>query len=170
MNSPLGLAMHGMELLRTEHRLRQPPRTRLNPLSRLAAVMALCTIGLLPVEYRGGADLPHAHSAFQLWFDAARGAIDHHSHTTSQAPDDAGRFWHPTGEIGFAPATADGARVSFPTPPVDETSLMPLAVSFALLLLLLVSRPVWAQPGAIAGSAPRPDTPPPRSVALPGYA
>ncbi|HEU5434469.1 MAG TPA: hypothetical protein VFU81_22545, partial [Thermomicrobiales bacterium] len=45
---------------------------------RLVWLAALAAMLACPIDYRGGAELPHAHAIFQLLYDAAHGSIDHH--------------------------------------------------------------------------------------------
>jgi hypothetical protein len=45
----------------------------------LLVVAALCAL-LMPVQYRGGADVAHPHAVFQFWRGGHADPFDHHGH------------------------------------------------------------------------------------------
>jgi hypothetical protein len=46
--------------------------------------LAVCCVALMPSIYRGGAEVPHAHSFFQFWRSPAE-AFDHHDEAGASA-------------------------------------------------------------------------------------
>src|SRR5690349_10260170 len=64
----------------------RPHRNRFSVID-LAWLAALLGMLACPIQYRGGAELPHDHAIFQLIYDAAHGSIDHH-HDGDPASDD----------------------------------------------------------------------------------
>ena len=137
---------------------------------RLVWAAALLGVLALPVQYRGGVDLPHAHAALQLWTDPADGAFDHH----------AGPYAHPTGggapNAGVAVQTrattvvlaedADAPRLSPRTLSAERVPLLIAAIVLALPAMAGRRCPVWAPPRAWTGGVPSHETPPPRLAPL----
>src|SRR4051794_8034979 len=52
--------------------------TRLSRRSAALLWLAVACVALMPSIYRGGAEVPHAHSFFQFWFSGPEAAFDHH--------------------------------------------------------------------------------------------
>ncbi len=48
--------------------------------SRMLYAVAVVALLAIPVQYRGGADLPHAHALYQLWIPGGYGLVHHHPH------------------------------------------------------------------------------------------
>ena len=127
-------------------------------LVRLAWLAALLGLLACPLEYRGGAEFPHAHAIFQLFYDAAHGSIDHHHDDGDPATDDADNPPPAPHDPVLTPA---GARVS----PMGE-SVDGLVVALAAAAIWLVGRQGrWPEPPADRfgdGERPAPEPPPPR--------
>ncbi len=150
--------------------MRRQLRTRDQPaLSRLLLTVAALGLLMLPLDYRGGAEVEHPHAIFQLWFDAAHGTIDHHQRRIEHEGSSSHQPRHATGH----PAVADTAAPDVPQlteaastierPPMIVASLAVLA----LALLLVRAIPLPSLPMLLAGLHPRPQTPPPRLAAAP---
>jgi hypothetical protein len=128
----------------------------------LAWLAALLGLLACPIDYRGGAEMPHAHAVFQLIYDAAHGSIDHHHDDGDPAPvEDFGdrRAGAPAPEASAAP----GARLS----PMSESVE---GLVLALGVVAFVSETGWERrltPAADVrrdGQRPSPEPPPPRQA------
>jgi hypothetical protein len=114
----------------------------------------------MPIEYRGGADTPHAHASFQLWWDAAHGSTRHHVRPDAPAT---------TTMAAAAPAKTPVASVGrgdtprlYDLTPVIELPTILLLVSALLVLLADRLEPAWAAMAPLCGRVLPPETPPPR--------
>ncbi len=58
----------------------QPSRSRVVPLVAMIALLSM------PVQYRGGAALPHPHALFQLWSPGGHGLVHHDPHADAPIP------------------------------------------------------------------------------------
>lgn len=143
------------------------PALLLNPLRRGVVLAAVLGLLALPVEYRGGAKEPHAHAAYQLWYDAAHGSVAHHH----------------TGAIGHA-HRAEGRETRAVAPPLPAAAVeagedVPRLVTLSIggtkipvlltvvLVAILVSirlRLAWREPRVVVGRTSPPATPPPRPL------
>ena len=140
------------------------PCIPLGALHPIAALAAICGLAMLPVEYRGGAEEPHPHAAYQLWYDAAHGSVAHH---------------HAWGE---AAAEAHHAPASTPAWVGGDDSDVPRLVGLSIgavkvpliatAVVLLIStatrraRAAWPAARVLVGRFPRAETPPPRPAPL----
>lgn len=126
----------------------------------LAAIVGLLA---LPVEYRGGASSPHAHAAYQLWYDAAHGSVAHH-HVGGDRPRDLAGLdaarRHPAWAIAVD-AAEDVPRVVALS--IGASKIPLLAVAVRVVAIPSHRRPVWPVPGALRGRRLAPEPPPPRS-------
>ncbi|MGH2531205.1 MAG: hypothetical protein ACRDJW_02755 [Thermomicrobiales bacterium] len=157
------------------------PRTHAGVLrwrpGRLMVGLVALTLLTMPTDYRGGADVSHAHAFFQFWTASGLSAHDHHNHAHHFAPSRvrdhalAGERWL------LAPVTP---RVEFDghsreiDPPPDVPILTELSVSaehggllslaLAITALIVFGRPSL-HPSAAHALSPafvRPWTPPPK--------
>ena len=136
----------------------------LGALHPIAALAALCGLAMLPVEYRGGAEDPHPHAAYQLWYDAAHGSVAHH-HAMGDAPTEAHH-----GEAS-TPAWVDEDGTDVPR--LVGLSIgavkVPLIATAVVLLTSPAttrSRAAWPAARVLVGRFPWAETPPPRSTPL----
>ena len=135
-----------------------PIRRRID---RFLCVVALIGIALLPVEYRGGADTPHAHASLQLWWDTAHGSTRHHPWpgTMSRTPDNDAR--------ASASAIVPEGNLDSPTVSKLTTAIEYPAIVTVLPLLFCLALRVpraWSVSPLRVGRFPAPETPPPRSL------
>jgi hypothetical protein len=135
----------------------RPHRIRFSVI-RLAWLAAALGMLACPMQYRGGAELPHDHAIFQLIYDAAHGSIDHHHAGDPASGDDAADVVTPP----HAPVTTPaGGRVS----PMGESADALVATFAAFAIWLLGRRDRWPVPPADPlreGERPAPEPPPPR--------
>jgi hypothetical protein len=140
--------------------LTYPLRQRLD---RLLCVVALLGIALLPVEYRAGADTPHLHASFQLWWDAAHGSTEHHP-------------WREAGALSAAPERAanpgplrtdrpEGPGLSKLTTLIEYPAM--LTAPLLLFTLALGATRGWPAARRLVGRLLAPEPPPPRGLATP---
>jgi hypothetical protein len=138
----------------------------------IAAALILLT---MPVNYRGGAELPHPHAFFQFWSSGDKDAFDHHGRRLSEPLRE--RSSEP---VGFTLAGARGSEQSSSMNSIEPRPDTPLlsemnwpgeradALALALIASLIgaavtvralrVEAP-WSIPD---GRQPSPETPPPR--------
>lgn len=119
---------------------------------RHATALALLAVLLMPITYRAGATVPHAHALLQLIHEAAAGVPAHHRELEE------GDTHHPEGD---AAASQSGAP---PLQVVAVSALLPL------VLIGLILQPPRGLPGRSSdrkrtGRAQRPGHPPPRRLA-----
>lgn len=144
-----------------ESGVRRPAGSHRAKLHPILALLVLCAVGLSPVEYRGGAEQPHAHAVFQLWVDAADGTLHHH-----------GDGAHGGAPIVGVPAANLAAAAEAPpdTPRLGalasaERASLILAVAATSFLAAAGSirvRAVWPLAVALSGRPVAPASPPPR--------
>ena len=120
----------------------------------------------LPVEYRGGAERPHAHATYQLWYDAAHGSVAHHY----RGEDADGTGDHDAGAppaLGTAaePDGADVPRLVGSTIGVVKMPLLVAAISLLVAPPAARSLAVWPAAPTLIGRSPGTETPPPRPLA-----
>jgi hypothetical protein len=140
-------------------------RVRSRAASWSCAVHALALLGLLllPIDYRAGAEQPHAHSLPQLWADAADGVVHHHGPSAIDWLDpavDAGEAAR-SSIVGSAAADVGEQQDSAPAAGGLHMLLVALVV---LRAVSAVRRPVSNPARPLAGLAPRIPSPPPRSA------
>lgn len=124
----------------------------------ILVLLLLGAVGLSPVEYRGGAERPHVHVVFQLWDDAADGALDHHAAEDGTPGSGAIR---PVG--AEAPPDIPRLTASASVERVDPL----LAVAAATTLLCAGSvrgRVTWPPAASLSGCPFVPEPPPPRGI------
>jgi hypothetical protein len=101
--------------------------------------MALLSLCLLPIDYRAGAELPHAHSLFQLWLDASDGVVmhDHADQAPVSQPLSSPVSWFdPTfgldgqGQHPAGTQSPDLAQQNNSAPTVSGIDLLLVALSF----------------------------------------
>lgn len=127
---------------------------------RLLTLFAALSLLSMPVDYRGGAELPHAHALFQFWMSGDAGAFDHHGHQTHHAHH---------AEDAKVSANADSAP---DTPSVSEMgSPAERGAGIALTMLLAMfivaacgTQAIATRVSLLIGRLPAPEPPPPRSV------
>jgi hypothetical protein len=120
----------------------------------------------LPVEYRGGAERPHAHATYQLWYDAAHGSVAHHHRWG--ATDVAGDHVAEARPVSAAVTEPDGADVPQlvgSTIGVVKVPLLVAAISLLVAPPAVRSRAVWPAAPTLIGRSPGTETPPPRPLA-----
>jgi hypothetical protein len=132
---------------------------------RLVTLLFALSLLSMPVDYRGGAELPHAHALFQFWMTGDEDAFDHHGHG-------ADRHEHEHGADHLDDPAAAGANIdpSPNTPAVSELGSEAERGSVIALTLLLValfmagSGVQLVSTGArrLVGQLPSPEPPPPR--------
>jgi hypothetical protein len=157
-------------------------------LSRRSAALlwlAVACVSLMPSIYRGGAEVPHAHSFFQFWFSGPEAAFDHHhehgagmaaehEHPPLEAVDsrcgalvDYAAFSCPAPAPGSSAAGArDEAKISPAVPPGGVVDSIVVTALTALIALLPAVRR-WRFPLTAWSWLDRrlsPESPPPRSV------
>ena len=140
------------------------------PGHRLVWAVALLGLFTLPVEYRGGAEQPHPHGSYQLWFDAAHGMVDHHRRhvVDALAPAAAPIVAVDAGSPPVVIDGGDGPRLSPVSRSADRLPLLPGALVVVAAALLPGVRLAWPAAPALVGTPVRPETPPPRpAVATP---
>jgi hypothetical protein len=165
--------------------VRRPPRIA-NPRHVGRLVCAVTALGLLtlPIQYRGGAEQPHAHAFVQIWLDAADGSFDHHrravadtqpNHAHDHGANGAEQAGGASAERRPEPArpraaladAADAPQLSEITPALDRISIVLAVAALGLALVLMGIAPAWSAPVAWAGRRPSPETPPPRRALAP---
>ena len=131
----------------------------------LAWAMALMSLVLLPVNYRAGAELAHAHSLPQVLLDAANGTVHHHGKGVADWLEPA-----VSDDVGVAATMAgdekpDAGQQQDSAPVTSGIHLL-LVVAALLALAAAGSSLDPVRPRKLAGRVPRILAPPPRSIAL----
>ncbi|MGH2532641.1 MAG: hypothetical protein ACRDJW_10085 [Thermomicrobiales bacterium] len=159
-------------------------RSILHPrLDRALIALAVLCVLMMPVEYRGGAETPHAHAVFQFWDTGIASAFDHHGHDHGTAGRHANDDVLPTldsvalggrllpaavsGQIATATSSPpDVPQLSKMTASAERAAGLAVAVSvvLALLALTVLRRLPIAAVRIPAGLTPAPDAPPPRAA------
>jgi hypothetical protein len=128
----------------------------------LTVLFALSSLSM-PVDYRGGAELPHAHALFQFWMSGDADAFDHHGeHHESVAHhhDDVAA----TLRSNVDPSP-DTPAISGMGGPAETGSVMALSLLLSVVLFaagrnLLIA--TWTR--VLVGIRPSPELPPPRQA------
>jgi hypothetical protein len=135
----------------------------------IAAALILLT---MPVNYRGGAELPHPHAFFQFWASGDADAFDHHGRRLSERPHQpVGYSLARSATSAPSPATnsieprPDTPLLSDMSWPGEHADALALVLIAALLGTVVAMRAIrveapWSIP---IGLQPSPETPPPRS-------
>ncbi len=131
------------------------------------AVYAVAVIALLamPVQYRGGAALPHPHALFQLWTPGGHGLMHHDPHAGERALSmNASGEGNSGSRVVVAVADPGGPALTAMTTLAEKAAALTVVVATALLLLL--DRPTVGGQLArrLVGFTSRPTDPPPRWV------
>ncbi len=130
-----------------------------NHLGRLLYAVAVLGVLTLPVSYRGGAEVAHLHTVFQLWADGAHGSTDHHRRreepTAARLPE-LGRV------VTAAPVRPDVPGLTEVTTLPERSLIIPALTVLGVFLLLTQPLPAWGVPYPLLGRRLRPDVPPPR--------
>jgi hypothetical protein len=132
----------------------------------LAVLAAVCGLAMLPVEYRGGAEEPHPHAAYQLWYDAAHGSVAHH-HACAETP---ARSHHaPAAPPAWAAGEAgsDVPRLVGLSIGAVKVPLVATAIALLIAPAAMGARVVWPPLPVLVGRPLRAETPPPRPALLP---
>jgi hypothetical protein len=134
--------------------------------------VALLGVLTVPVRYRGGAEVPHAHAIFQLWSDAAHGSTDHHRRwrmgEAATRPTDHVAAGHRVTAAVVAAADPDLPRLSDLTSEHERPLLILAVATLGLSVALFRSAPLWSGEPLPTGRRLRPEIPPPRFVVAPG--
>jgi hypothetical protein len=154
---------------------RHPSRKRWRPGKLILGLAALAMLAM-PADYRGGAEVAHAHAVFQFWTASGRAAADHHhSHDSGRASVHGhaivGDSWLAQTEPIQPDATSD-QRVVLPPPdaPVltnlvhtaEHNGLLALALAGIAAIYFGVPAPISTRTPMLAPFFPPPTTPPPR--------
>ncbi len=131
----------------------------------LAWATALFALVLLPVNYRAGAELAHAHSLPQVLLDAAHGTVHHHGNGVADWLEPA-----VNDDVAVAATMAgdekpDAGQQQDSAPATSGIHLL-LVVASLLALVVAGSSSVQARPRKLAGLVSRVPAPPPRSLAI----
>ena len=131
----------------------------------LAWAMALMALLLLPVNYRAGAELAHAHSLPQVLLDAAHGTVHHHGSGVADwlepaVSDDAAVAATMAGD-----EKPDAGQQQDSAPATGGIHLL-LVVAVLLAFSAEASPSVPVRPRKLAGLVPRVLAPPPRPLAF----
>jgi hypothetical protein len=124
--------------------------------NRAFLILAAMCVSLMPSVYKGGAEVPHAHSFFQFWLSGPESAFDHHHDGHAEADEDAHEHHH---HQALETATADGhpithviARDVATISPVSAPGGVIDALGLVLLVVTLFALPVsipWRFPRAV---------------------
>lgn len=114
-------------------------------LNRAFLILAAICVSLMPSVYKGGAEVPHAHSFFQFWLSGPESAFDHHHAGHDHDADHGEAHDHPTVSTTMDghPVTGEISRdvaaispVSVPGGVIDVLVLASLvAATFAIVLV-----------------------------------
>jgi hypothetical protein len=144
-----------------------------SPWPALIGALALLGLVILPIDYRGGSDQPHAHSLLQLLLDGSDGHLLH-THAASvaheAATDEASWFDPGTGSAG------ESAQIPVADTQVDAGQPHGAASTFSSIPMVLVAmiavmapigsrREIIVGTARLAGRQPRVLIPPPRAAA-----
>jgi len=137
---------------------------------RLLTVLFALSLLSMPVDYRGGAELPHAHALFQFWMSGDADAFDHHGHGGSDSDvhhglDQTGNSKRSSTLITTRKTAPDIPAVSGMGSPAETGSVMALSLLLSVVLVvagrkLLIA--TWTR--VLVGMWPSPELPPPRSA------
>jgi hypothetical protein len=121
----------------------------------------------MPVDYRGGAELPHAHALFQFWMSGDEDAFDHHGHSADHDVHGQGTDHHdgPAAMGAKVEPSPDTPAVSDLGSEADRTS--GIALTLLLVALFLTGAGVQLISNVarrLVGQLPLPELPPPRAV------
>jgi len=132
--------------------------------------MALLGLLLLPANYRAGAASAHPHSLIQLWADAAKGTIRHHSDQGPAHPGPGGSsswFDPAVGDIETTPSVGldderTDAAAQQESAPVSSGVDLLLTTMMAIVALWICQAPICVPDRRHRGLPPRILIPPPR--------
>ena len=148
--------------------VRHPNATTRSAHLRVLDVVAVIVLLALPVQYRGGAAMPHPHALLQLWTPGGHGLVHHEppaerlmsgSHDAAEATP---RPRHLVGSPGPGAPT-----LSAMTSPGESAAVIGAIALSGPVLLLERSRCCGEVARRLAGITFRPTDPPPRRSAFP---
>ncbi len=130
---------------------------------RVLYAVAVIALLVMPVQYRGGAALPHAHALFQLWTHGGHGLVHHGLHAGGQALSLSASS-RASGDTSAVVASADlGGPVLTAMTHLHEKAAGIAVVVLAALLLVLHRSTLGNQAYIrLVGLTCRPSYPPPR--------
>jgi hypothetical protein len=134
---------------------------------RLLLIVAAISLLSMPIDYRGGAELPHAHALFQFWMSGDADAFDHHGPSHDENHEHDQSDGHDTYSLPMSSRNAvpDTPTVSNMGSPAEMGSVLALSLLLTTLLFaegrrLLIA--TWNR--TLVGILPSPERPPPRAV------
>ncbi len=131
-------------------------------------VYALAVIALLamPVQYRGGAALPHPHALFQLWNPGGHGLVHHDTHAGERVLSMSASGKANSGSQAVVALADPGGPALTGMTTLGEKAAALTVVAAAALLLVLHRPTVSGQMARrLIGLTCRPTDPPPRWAA-----
>jgi hypothetical protein len=149
------------------------PTNQSRKIGRWLTLFAALSLLTMPVDYKGGAELAHAHGLFQFWFPGGHAdldAFDHHrphqaqgdSQTSSEQRADE------TSASQKIDSSPDSLAFSEMGTPAEKSSGIAVSLLLAFMAIFAARRSsLWPRPQALAGFMPLPEIPPPRNVLIP---
>jgi hypothetical protein len=135
---------------------------------RFLTIFAAVSFLAMPVDYKGGAELAHAHGLFQFWLPGGHAEIDfqdhHHGRRTNHDTQPSGA--HQPDESRKFNSTPDRPTISEMGSPAEKASGIASSLLLAVLAIFAARRsPSWWHTRGLIGLVPDPELPPPRNLA-----
>jgi hypothetical protein len=134
---------------------------------RLMTIFAAVSLLAMPVDYKGGAELAHAHGLFQFWLPGGHAEIDfqdhHHARQTNYDTQFSGA--HQTDESRTVNSTPDRPTISEMGSPAERASGIAVSLLLSALAVFAARRsPSWSHTMGLIGLVPALELPPPRTL------
>lgn len=120
-------------------------------------VLAALFLLSMPVNYRGGAELEHAHGLFQFWFPGGHATAEHQNHHLGSRQSDRANT---DSKLDPSPDTPTVSEMGSPAENASGIALMLPAGMLSMISIKRMSLPANAHPQL--GHVVDPEIPPPR--------
>jgi hypothetical protein len=146
------------------------PTNQSRKIGRWLTLFAALSLLTMPVDYKGGAELAHAHGLFQFWFPGGHADFDAFDHHHPQQDQDDGQTSseHRAGDTSASQkfdSSPDSPAFSEMGAPAEKSSEIAVSMLLALLAIFATRRTLLlSEAQALAGLIPLPEIPPPRNV------
>jgi hypothetical protein len=134
---------------------------------RLMTIFAAVSLLAMPIDYKGGAELAHAHGLFQFWLPGGHAEIDfqdhHHGRRTNHDTQPSGA--HQLDESRTVNSTPDRPKVSEMRSSAEKASGIAMSLLLAALAIFAARRSSsWSHTMGLIGLVPDPELTPPRNL------
>jgi len=139
---------------------------------RLMTILAALSLLSMPVDYKGGAELAHAHGLFQFWLPGGHAEINlqdhHHGHQTDRDARKSGARHADEATAGAkVDPLPDRPSLSEMGTPAEKASGIAVSLLLAILAIAATRQSFLRSPTQrLKGLVPLPELPPPRNLLL----